>query len=51
LSDNFLDGGLVERIKERRGATGVWWVNLREIIHLEEPDVERRMILKFVFWK
>jgi len=31
--------------------TGFWWVNLREIDHLEVPDVDRRIILRCIFWK
>jgi hypothetical protein len=30
---------------------GFWWGNLRERCHLEDPDVERRIILKWIFGK
>jgi len=28
-----------------------WWENLRESDHLEEPDIDRRIILKWIFRK
>jgi len=31
--------------------TGFWWGNLREIEHLEEPDIYGRIILKWSFRK
>jgi hypothetical protein len=38
--------GHVARIGERRGLSGVWWGNLRERDHLEDPDIAGRIILK-----
>jgi len=29
--------------------TGVWWGNLREGDHLEDPGVDERIILRWVF--
>jgi hypothetical protein len=29
--------------------TGVWWGNLRERDHLEEPDVDGNIILRCIF--
>jgi hypothetical protein len=29
--------------------TGLWWGNLREGDHLEDPSVDRRIILKWIF--
>jgi hypothetical protein len=36
----------------RRGAyTGFWWENLREGDHLEDPGVDKRIILRWIFRK
>jgi len=29
--------------------TGFWWVNLRERDHLEDPDLDWSIILKWIF--
>jgi len=29
--------------------SGLWWVNLREINHLEDPGIDTRIILKWIF--
>jgi hypothetical protein len=31
--------------------TGFWWGNLRERDHLEDPGVDRRIILRWIFRK
>ena len=31
--------------------TGFWWGNLRERKHLEDPDVDETIILRWIFWK
>jgi len=31
--------------------TGLWWVNWRERDHLEDPGVDRRMILRWIYRK
>jgi hypothetical protein len=36
---------------ERRDAYRFWWGNLRERDHLQDPDVDRRIILKWIFRK
>ena len=36
---------------ERRGVYRVWWGNLRERDHLEDPDVDGRIILIWIFRK
>jgi hypothetical protein len=30
---------------------GFWWENLREKDHLEDPGVDRRIILRWIFRK
>jgi hypothetical protein len=31
--------------------TGFWWGNLRERDHLENPGIDRRIILRWIFRK
>jgi len=31
--------------------TGVWWSNLRDRHHLEDPGIDGRIILKWIFRK
>jgi len=31
--------------------TGLWWVNLRERDHLEDPDADGKIILRWIFRK
>jgi len=38
--------GSVARMGERRGAYRVFWGNLRERIHMEDPDVYGKIILR-----
>ena len=40
-------------MRERRGETysGFWWENLRERDHLEDPVVNGRIILRWIFRK
>jgi hypothetical protein len=35
----------------REACTGLWWGKLREKDHLGEPDVDRRIILRWTFRK
>jgi len=34
---------------ERRGAYRVWWGNLRERDHLENPGLDGRIIIRWIF--
>jgi hypothetical protein len=43
--------GSCSTIVERRGACRVWYVNLKEIDHLENLGIERRIISKWIFKK
>jgi hypothetical protein len=36
---------------DRRGVYRFWWGNLRERDHLEDPDVDGRIILRWIFRK
>jgi len=43
--------GHVVRMGERSGLYGILWRNLRERGHLEDPDVDGRIILRWIFRK
>jgi hypothetical protein len=43
--------GLVARMGVREAYTGFWWGNLRERDHFGDPDVDGRIILKWIFRK
>ena len=43
--------GHVARMTERRGYTGFWWGSLKERDHLGDPDVDGRIILRWIFRK
>jgi hypothetical protein len=36
-------------MEKRRGCTGFWWGNLRERDHLGDPDLDGRIILRWIF--
>jgi len=36
---------------ERRGVYRVWWGNLNERDHLEDPGIDGRIILRWIFRK
>jgi hypothetical protein len=40
-------------MEERRGEAyiGFWWGNLTEMFHLEDPGVDERIILRWIFRK
>jgi hypothetical protein len=43
--------GHVARIGRGKLHIGFWWENLRERDHLEDPGVDERIILRWIFWK
>jgi len=43
--------GHVARVGRGRVHTGFWWGNMKERAHLEDPDVDGRIILKWIFKK
>jgi hypothetical protein len=43
--------GHVARMGRRGVYTGFWWGNLTEIDHLGDPDVDGRIILRWIFRK
>jgi hypothetical protein len=43
--------GHVARMGEERGCTGCWWGNLKERGRWEDPDVDGRIILRWMFRK
>jgi hypothetical protein len=43
--------GHVERVGEKEVYAGIWWGNLKEREHLEDPGVDRRIILRGIFRK
>ena len=40
--------GNVAHMGERKGVYRVWWENLREIEHLEDPGVDEIIIIKWI---
>jgi hypothetical protein len=43
--------GTLARMGTGGAYTGFWWGNLRERDHLEEPGVDGRIILRWIFRK
>jgi len=43
--------GHVARMGRREACTGFWWGNFRERDRLGDPDVDGRIILRWIFWK
>jgi len=41
--------GYVVRMGRGEANTGFWWRNLRKRDHLEDPDVDGRIILRWIF--
>ena len=41
--------GHVARMGERKGVYRFWWGNLRERDHLEDPGVDGKIILRWIF--
>ena len=42
-------GGANSTYGERRGVKRVWWGNMRKREHMEEPGVDGRIILRWIF--
>ena len=42
-------GGAYSTYGERRGVKSVWWGNMRKREQLEEPGVDGRIILRWIF--
>jgi hypothetical protein len=43
--------GHVERMGRGEACTGYWWGNMRGRGHLEDPGVDERIILRWIFKK
>ena len=43
--------GHVASMMERRGVPRFWWENLRERDHLEDPGIDGKIILRWIFRK
>jgi hypothetical protein len=50
-SRRMTSAGHVARIGKKEVHTGFWWGDLREGDHLEDPGVDGRLILKWIFKK
>jgi hypothetical protein len=46
-----LFSGHIARMGREEAYTGFWWGNLRERDHLEDPGIDGRIILRWIFRK
>jgi len=51
IKKNEMGGACVTYGGEERRYTGFWWGNLRERDHVEDPGIDGRIILRWLFRK
>jgi hypothetical protein len=46
-----LFSGHVASIERGKAYAGFWWGNVRERNRLEDPGIDRRIVLRWIYWK